>query len=93
VRHSVLDDESLDPIGVGQNHAKADGAAVILHVEVVAGEAEGFGEMIHDLSDVIERISEFFWVGPVAVSEAGVIGRDEVVAIRKAREERLEHPR
>ena len=42
---------------------------------------------------VIERIREFFRVRPVAVSEARVIGRDQVIAIGKPREERLEHPR
>ena len=49
--------------------------------------------MIHDLGDVIEGIREFFRVRPVAVSEARVIGRDKMIAIRKAGEERLEHPR
>src|SRR6266404_5273131 len=35
VRHSVLHDESLDPVGMGQGHAKTHGAAVILHVKRV----------------------------------------------------------
>ena len=34
-----------------------------------------------------------FWVRPVAVAKAWVIGRDKVIAIRKPSEERLEHPR
>ena len=49
--------------------------------------------MIHDLGEVIERIRELFGVRPVAVSEARVIGRDQVIAIGKPGEERLEHPR
>ena len=93
VRHSVLDDESLDPVRMRQGHAKTHGAAVILHIKRVAREPECFGEVIHDLGDVIERIREFFRVRPVAVSEAWVIGRDKVIAIGKPGEERLEHPR
>src|ERR1700722_2717112 len=49
--------------------------------------------MIHHLRDVIKRVSEFFRIWPVAMSEAWVIGRDQVIAIGKPREKRLEHPR
>ncbi len=83
----------LDPFGMGQDHAEADGSAVVLHVERVAREAERLGEMIHHAGDVIEGVREFFWVWPIAVAEARIIGRDEVVAIGKAGEERLEHSR
>ena len=93
VRHSVLDDESLDPVRMRQGHAKTHRAAVILHVKRVAREPERFGEVIHDLGVVIEGVREFFRVRPVAVPEARVIGRDQVIAIGKPGEERLEHPR
>ena len=63
VRHSVLDDEILDPVQMGQGHAKTHGAAVILHVQRVAREPERFGEVVHDLGVVIERIRECFWAG------------------------------
>ena len=42
---------------------------------------------------VIEGIGEFFRVRPVAVPEARIIGRDQMIAIGKPRKERLEHPR
>ena len=93
VCYRVLDDESFDPVRVSQDHAKADGATVILHVEGEAGETERFGEVIHDFRDVIEGVRELFRVRPVAVSEAWVIGRDKVIAIGKTGEERLEHSR
>ena len=93
VRDRVLNDESFDAVRVGQDHAKADGATVILHVERVAREPERFGEVIHDLGDVIEGVREFLRVRPVAVTEAWVIGRDQVIAIGKTGEERLEHSR
>ena len=73
--------------------AKAHGAAVILHVKRVAREPERFGEVIHHLGVMIERIREFLRVRPVAVSEARVIGRDKMIAIGKPGKERLEHPR
>src|SRR5450432_16291 len=38
VRDSILDDETLDSIRMGQGHAKTHGAAVILHVKRVARE-------------------------------------------------------
>src|SRR5580693_3382350 len=78
---------------MGQGHAKTDGSAVILHVKRVAREPKSFGEVIHGLGDVIERVRKFFRVWPVTVPEAGVIGRDKVIAIGKLGEERLEHPR
>jgi len=48
---TVLNDESLDPVRMGQGHAKTHEAAVILHVQRVAREPECFGEVIHDLGE------------------------------------------
>src|SRR3982074_2973095 len=75
-----------------QGHAKADGAAVILHVKRVAREPKSFGEVIHGFGDVIERVRECFRVRPVAVAKARIVGCYEVIAIRKSREQGLEHP-
>src|ERR1700722_14900714 len=49
--------------------------------------------MIHDLGVVIERIREFLRVRPIAMSEARVIRRDQVITIGKPGQEWLEHPR
>src|SRR5450755_4764068 len=76
-----------------QGHTKAYGAAVVLHVERVARQRDCFGEVIHDFSKAIERIGKLCGVGPVAVSKAGVVGRDKVVAIGKPRKQRLIHSR
>src|SRR6478672_5585029 len=78
---------------MGQGHTKTQGSAVVLHVQRVAREPKIFREVIHDFGDVIERVRELFRVWPVAVSEAGIIRRDKVVAIGKLGEERIEHPR
>ena len=93
VCHGVLNDESLYALRMRQGHAKTHGAAIILHVKRVAREPERFGEVIHDLGDVIEGVREFLRVRPVAVSEARVIGRNQVIAIGEPGEERLEHSR
>ncbi len=85
--------ERLDPLRMGERQAKPHGAAVILHVQRVAREPDRFAEVIHDLGVVVERVGECFRVRPVAVSEAWVIGRDQVITIGQAGEERLEHPR
>src|SRR5580704_15814398 len=74
VSDGILNDESLDALGVRQGHSKADGAAVVLHVERVAREADGLREAFHDGSDVVECVGELRGVGPIAVSEAGIIG-------------------
>ncbi len=93
MRHGVLDDERLDAVRMGEGHAKPHRPAVILHVQRVPREPQGFGKVIHDLGVVIERIRELFGVRPVAVSEARVIRRNQVIAIGEPGEEWLEHPR
>jgi hypothetical protein len=93
VRQSVLDDESLNPVRMGQGHSKADGPSVMLRVKRLAREPDRLAEMIDDLGVVIERIREGFWVWPVAVPETWVVRLDEVIPIGKTGEERLEHPR
>src|SRR4029077_11893963 len=92
VRDRVLNNESLYALRMRKCHAKTDRAAVILHVKGVARESECFGEVIHDLGQVIESVREFFRVWPVTVSEAGVIWSDKMIAIGESSEKRLEHP-
>ena len=65
VRHSILDDESLNSLRVCQDHAKANRPSVVLHIKRVAREPERLAEVIHDLSVVIEGIRELFWVRPI----------------------------
>ena len=85
MRYSVLDDESLDPVRMGQGHAKTHAAAVILHVERVAREPKRFGEVIHDLGFVVKRIRNFVRVRLVAVSEAELFTDEIQWAFRSLR--------
>src|SRR5580704_6068318 len=86
----VLNNESFYALRMRKRHAKTDRAAVILHVKGVARESECFGEVIHDLGQVIESVREFLRVRPVTVSEAGVIWSDKMIAIGESSEKRLE---
>jgi hypothetical protein len=43
--------------------------------------------VIGDLGDAIERVREFFRIGPVTVSEAQVIRSDKMKSIREPGEE------
>lgn len=79
----ILHDESLDPLGMRHDHAKADWPAVVLHVECVPGQREAFSKMRYDLGDMIERIREISRAWPAAVSEAGVVRGDEVKVLGK----------
>src|SRR5271155_3322887 len=78
---------------MSQGHTKTHRAAVILHVKRVACEPQCFSEVIHDLGVMIERIRKLPRFRPVAMSKAGIIGRNKVVAIGKPGEQRLEHSR
>src|SRR5271154_6532373 len=71
VGDSVLYDQRFHAFRVRQDHAKTYRAAVILHVKSVVREGERFGEVVHHVGDVIERVGEFFGVGTVAVSATG----------------------
>ena len=88
-----MHDERIDAFRMRQRHSKSNRSAVVLHVQGVMRKTEGFRKVIHDLGVVIKRVHEFPWIRPIAVTEAGIIGRDEVIAIRKPSEEWLEHPR
>jgi hypothetical protein len=93
MRYRVLDDERGDALRMDQGHPKADGAALILHVQHVARQAERLGELIHDHCQMIKRIGNCFRVGPLTMSEPRVIGCDEVIALGKPSEQGLEHSR
>jgi hypothetical protein len=64
-----------------------------VHVSYVAPEPERFGEVSDNLGDVIECKGEVSGIWSVAVSQAGLIGRDKVIAIGTPLQEWLEHPR
>ena len=46
---------------------------------------------VDDGGDVVERISEALWVGPVAVAKAWVVWSYQMIVIPEPGEERLKH--
>src|SRR5271156_505337 len=83
MRHSILHDERFHPLRVRQDHPKAYGTAVVLHVKRVARQAKRLGKAIHDFSTVIEGVRERLRVWPVAVSVAWIVGSNKMIAIGK----------
>src|ERR1700733_5231704 len=88
----ILHNEALQPFRMCQSHAKADGPTVVLHIERVVRQAESLRESVHQLSDMVEGVSELFRVGPIAVSEPRIVGRNKMVVVCKSRQQRLKHP-
>ena len=93
MRDRVLNDQRLDPLRMRERHAEADRAPVILHIERIARQADRLDEVVHDRGDVVEGVGEGLRVWPVAMPESRIVGRDQMVAVGKPGEERLEHPR
>jgi hypothetical protein len=81
VGDGVLHDQRLDSFRMRQDHAKADGAAVVLHVKCVARESQGFSELVQYFGVMIERVCKPLRVRPVTMSEAGIIRRDQMEAV------------
>src|SRR4051812_43677258 len=89
----VLNNDRVEAFRVREDHPETNGAAIIVQVKRVTRQPERFREMIHGLGDVIERIGIVFWIGPVALSEAGIVGGHEMKAIGQTGEKRFELPR
>ena len=71
---------------------KADRAAVIVHVERVAPDAERLRELVDDLGEVIERVGELLGRRRTAEAEARIVRRDDMVAVGEQRDQRFELP-
>ena len=91
--HGVLDDDCRHPLRMCQGETEADRAAVVLHEENVSGQPELFGEPIDDRSEMIEGVIEARRIGRVAVAEAWIIGRDDMLWVCQMRKQSLEHAR
>src|SRR2546430_6136544 len=85
----VLNNESFYALRMCKYHAKTDRATIILHVKRVARESKRFGEVVHDLGQVIESVREFLRVRPVGVPKARVIRSDKMKSIREPGEKRV----
>jgi hypothetical protein len=57
------------------------GPPVVLHIQGVARESQRLSEMVDDLGITIERVRELLRVRPITVPEAGIVRRDQMVAV------------
>ena len=82
---SILDDQRLNPFRMRERKAKADRAAIVLHEENVAMQIESHRELIHDGRQMVESVREGSRVRRPAMTEAGIVRRDQMVAVGKQR--------
>src|SRR3954468_19136518 len=81
VRVAVLDDQRVDALWVTRRQAESDWRAEVEHVQPVVIQVEGVDEAVDDVGEPVECRRALERLG---VAEAGVVGRDEVEAIREA---------
>jgi hypothetical protein len=93
VRDRVLHDHRPHAGGVLGRQPEADRAAVVLHEQGVAAQAELLGEALDDLGQVIEGVGEDGRIGGVAVPEARVVRGDQVEGVGQPGQQRFPHPR
>jgi hypothetical protein len=93
VSDGVLHDHRPHPRGVGGRQPESDRAAVVLHEQGVAAQAQLVGEAPDDLGQVIEGVGEAGRVGGVAMPETRVVRCDQMEGVGQPCQQRLPHPR
>src|SRR6266404_8948607 len=88
VANRILDDDGLDLFGVGNCHPQSNRAAVIMEEKAVSAQFQRVGEVLHHLSQIVERVAELFRTRPGRVAEARVVWGDQAVF---SAEPRLQH--
>src|ERR1700722_18504374 len=83
VTDGILNDEGFDALGMRKDHAEADRAAIVLHVECVALNSERFREGANGASETVKGIVELLRVGPVALPETWEVGRNQMIVVRQ----------
>src|SRR5262245_36572728 len=74
-----LNEERLNALRVRQCETESHWATVVLHEKDIAVEAELLGEMLHDRSDVVERVRKRLRIRRIAMTEPGIVGRHQVI--------------
>ena len=67
----VLDDERVEPVGMCGCEPESRRAAVVLHDQGVAAQAEDLGDTADDGGQVVEGVGKLGLAGRVAVPEPG----------------------
>jgi hypothetical protein len=93
IRIGVLNDERRDALRVPGRKAKADGATEVLQIESVALEADALGEGLQHIGEMIEGVRKRVDARASAVAKAGIVRRNEVIAIGQPRDQIAKHMR
>src|SRR5260370_697020 len=93
MRHGILNDQRLNALRVGKSQPKANGPAIVLHVEAIMRQAERLGNMLHHCRNVVEGVREFCMISPIAMAETRIIRRNQVIAVGQALSQRFSGPR
>src|SRR5207244_13234172 len=73
VGNRILDDDGLDLFGVGNRHPQSDRPAVIMEEKAISAQFQRVSEVLHQLSQIVERVAELFRVRPGRVAKAWVV--------------------
>ena len=77
---AVLDHQRLHPLGMREHDAVTDGSAVVLEIKAVAIDLELFEQRVDRLGQMIEGVGVLRRRQRVALSEARIIRRDQMIA-------------
>src|SRR6266702_4219281 len=78
VGDGVLDDNALHAFRMRDGESKSNRTAIILHVQYIAAGPDSFRKVLHDFRDMIEGIGERFRIWRIAMSEARIVGSEEM---------------
>ena len=93
VRDRVLDDDRAHALGMRHGQPHADRAAVVLLQEDVVAETDDLGEIRDHSGEMVEGVGEFGGRRRVALAEARIVRRDQMITVGEQRDQRREHPR
>ncbi|MNR18055.1 hypothetical protein D3C85_1347560 [compost metagenome] len=91
--HRILNDQRLQTFGMGEHHSEPDRAAVVLHIQRVLVQAEGFGEMLHHTGQVIERVGKRLRIRRIAMTKPRIVRRHQMIVLRQPCQQRVIHTR
>ena len=89
----ILDHERVEPPGMCDREPEPHRAAVVLHDQGVAAQAEDLGETADDSGQVVEGVGELGVAGRVAVPEPGIVRCNQAERAGEPVQQRLPHPR
>src|ERR1700731_913909 len=79
--------------GLAKCQSESDRTAVVLHQQDVTLNLESVGELLNDVTEVIEGISKLFRRRSITMTKPGIVRSDHVVTVGQLRNQLGEHAR